>query len=222
MVITAYLDDQEPQGGKRRNTRRNLRLQTQGISAARGATEVLIHNISASGLLLESQNALAPGEEIVIELPHAGTTAARVVWASGRLYGCEFDVALSAGALSAVELRSTVSRDIASPDKQLASPPAEDFGHRLKQLRKAKGLTQAQMASQLGVSMPAICAWETGKARPRDARMKALATALGIPMSELFGPDVPEMLEDLLARSREQIARVVGTTPDKIRIMIEI
>jgi transcriptional regulator with XRE-family HTH domain len=222
MVITAYLDDQEQQGGKRRNARRNLRLQTQGISAARGAAEVLIHNISASGLLLESQAALAPGEEIAIELPHAGTTAARVVWASGRLYGCEFDVALSAGALSAVELRSTVSRDIASPDKQLASPPAEVFGHRLKQLRKAKGLTQAQMASQLGVSMPAICAWETGKARPRDARMKALATALGIPMSELFGPDVPEMLEDLLARSREQIARVVGTTPDKIRIMIEI
>ena len=222
MVITAYLDDQEQQGGKRRNARRNLRLQTQGISAARGATEVLIHNISVSGLLLESEAALAPGEEIAIELPHAGTTAARVIWASGRLYGCEFDVALSAGALSAVELRSTVSRDIASSDKQLASPPAEDFGHRLKQLRKAKGLTQAQMASQLGVSMPAICAWETGKARPRDARMKALATALGIPMSELFGPDVPEMLEDLLARSREQIARVVGTTPDKIRIMIEI
>ncbi|HWT41837.1 MAG TPA: helix-turn-helix domain-containing protein [Sphingopyxis sp.] len=222
MVITAYLDDQEQQGGKRRNARRNLRLPTRGISAARGATEVLIHNISASGLLLESEAALAPGEEIAIELPHAGTTAARVIWASGRLYGCEFDVALSAGALSAVELRSTVSRDIASSDKQLASPPAEDFGHRLKQLRKAKGLTQAQMASQLGVSMPAICAWETGKARPRDARMKALANALGIPMSELFGPDVPEMLEDLLARSREQIARVVGTTPDKIRIMIEI
>ena len=222
MVITAYLDDQEQQGGKRRNARRNLRLQTQGVSTASGAAEVLVHNISASGLLLESQVALAPGEEIAIDLPHAGTTAARVIWASGRLYGCEFDVALSAGALSAVELRSTVSRDIASPDKQPASPPAEDFGHRLKQLRKAKGLTQAQMASQLGVSMPAICAWETGKARPRDSRMKALANALGIPMSELFGPDVPEMLEDLLARSREQIARVVGTTPDKIRIMIEI
>lgn len=222
MVITAYLDDQEQQGGKRRNARRNLRLQTQGVSTASGAAEVLVHNISASGLLLESQVALVPGEEIAIDLPHAGTTAARVVWASDRLYGCEFDVALSAGALSAVELRSTVSRDIASPDKQPASPPAEDFGHRLKQLRKAKGLTQAQMASQLGVSMPAICAWETGKARPRDSRMKALANALGIPMSELFGPDVPEMLEDLLARSREQIARVVGTTPDKIRIMIEI
>lgn len=222
MVITAYLDDQEQQGGKRRNARRNLRLQTQGVSTASGAAEVLVHNISASGLLLESQVALAPGEEIAIDLPHAGTTAARVVWASDRLYGCEFDVALSAGALSAVELRSTVSRDIASPDKQPASPPAEDFGHRLKQLRKAKGLTQAQMASQLGVSMPAICAWETGKARPRDSRRKALASALGIPMSELFGPDVPEMLEDLLARSREQIARVVGTTPDKIRIMIEI
>jgi transcriptional regulator with XRE-family HTH domain len=222
MVITAYLEDHAPQGGKRRNNRRNLRLQTQGASAARGAAEVLIHNISASGLLLESRIVLAPGEEIAIELPHAGMTAARVVWASGQLYGCEFEVALSAGALSAVELRSTVSRDIASPDKQPSSPPAEDFGVRLKQLRKAKGMTQAQMAAQLGVSMPAICAWETGKARPRDARMKALANALGIPMSELFGPDVPEMLEDLLAKSREQIARVVGTTPDKVRIMIEI
>lgn len=221
MAITAYLEEHKQQKGRRRSTRRNLRLETQGISAAHGATEVLVHNISASGLLLESRLALVPNEEISIILPHAGTTAARVVWASGQLYGCEFDVALSAGALSAVELRSTVSRDIASPDKQV-SPSVEAFGVRLKQLRKAKGLTQAQMASELGVSMPAICAWETGKARPRDARMKALAKALGIPMTELFGPDVPELLDDLLARSRDQIARVVGTTPDKVRILIEI
>jgi len=221
MAITAYLEDDKQQKGTRRSARRNLRLETQGVSAAHGATEVLVHNISASGLLLESRLPLAPNEEIAIELPHAGKTAARVVWASGELYGCEFDAALSAGALSAVELRSTVSRDIASPDKQ-APLPVEDFGVRLKQLRKAKGMTQAQMASQLGVSMPAICAWETGKARPRDTRMKALAAALGIPMSELFGPDVPEMLDDLLARSREQIARMVGTTPDRVRILIEI
>lgn len=221
MAITAYLEDDKPQKGKRQSARRNLRLETQGVSAAHGATEVLVHNISASGLLLESRLPLAPNEEIAIELPHAGTTAARVVWASGQLYGCEFDVALSAGALSAVELRSTVSRDIASPGKP-APAAVEDFGVRLKQLRKAKGLTQAQMASQMGVSMPAICAWETGKARPRDGRMKALANALGIPMSELFGPDVPELLEDLLTRSREQIARMVGTTPDKVRILIEI
>lgn len=221
MAITAYLENDEPKSGKRQSIRRNLRLETQGVSAAHGATEVLVHNISMSGLLLESRLPLAPNEEISIELPHAGTTAARVIWASGELYGCEFDVALSAGALSAVELRSTVSRDISSLDKH-APVPVEDFGVRLKQLRKAKGMTQGQMAAQLGVSMPAICAWETGKARPRDARMKALANALGIPMSELFGPDVPELLDDLLARSREQIARMVGTTPDKVRILIEI
>ena len=153
MAITAYLEDDRQPKGKRRSTRRNLRLETQGVSAAHGATEVLVHNISASGLLLESRLPLAPNEEIEIELPHAGTTAARVVWASGQLYGCEFDVALSAGALSAVELRSTVSRDISSPDKP-ASAPVEEFGFRLKQLRKAKGLTQAQMASQLGVNKP--------------------------------------------------------------------
>jgi transcriptional regulator with XRE-family HTH domain len=221
MAITAYLEDDKQQKGKRQSTRRNLRLETQGVSAAHGATEVLVHNISVSGLLLESRLPLAPNEEISIELPHAGATAAKVVWASGALYGCEFDVALSAGALSAVELRSTVSRDISSPDKHVPVR-VEDFGVRLRQLRKAKGMTQAQMASQLGVSMPAICAWETGKARPRDARMKALANALGIPMSELFGPDVPELLDDLLARSREQIARMVGTTPDRVRILIEI
>ena len=200
MAITAYLEDDKQKTGNRQSIRRNLRLETQGVSAAHGATEVLVHNISASGLLLESRLSLAPNEEIAINLPHAGVTAAKVIWASGDLYGCEFDVALSAGALS----------------------PVEAFGVRLKQLRKAKGMTQGQMAAQLGVSMPAICAWETGKARPRDARMKALANALGIPMSELFGPDVPELLDDLLVRSREQIARMVGTTPDKVRIMIEI
>lgn len=36
------------------------------------------------------------------------------------------------------------------------------IGSNIAALRKAKGLTQEQLASQLGVSAPAVSKWETG------------------------------------------------------------
>ncbi len=40
------------------------------------------------------------------------------------------------------------------------------FSDRLKQLRKEKGLTQANLAERLGVSKGTVAMWETGKRMP--------------------------------------------------------
>ena len=87
MAITAHLEElQHPA----REHRRELRLEAHGATASGVVTNVLIHNISATGLLLEARSGLTVGERIGIDLPHAGETTATVVWASGALFGCEF------------------------------------------------------------------------------------------------------------------------------------
>lgn len=226
MAIAAHLDEVSDSSGQPRLPRRQLRLATQGQTAIGGATDVLIHNVSATGLLLESRIVLAAGERIEIDLPHARTTGARVIWSSGVLYGCQFDAPISVATLSAAQLRGTTDRavDVGPPQPATAEARASDEapGARLQRLRKQSGLTLARLATELGVSKPTVWAWEQGKARPAQHRLDALAKALGVPKSELLGKRASPVGAELLARSREQIATAFGTTPDRVRIMIEL
>lgn len=181
---------------------------------------MLIHNISPTGLLLQGDVGLAVGEAIDIDLPEAGMISAIAVWQSGDLFGCQFAAPISSAALSAAQLRGT-NPEVDIPG--LPGPAAdESFGVRLQRLRKARGLTLAQVAGELGVSKPTVWAWENGKARPIEDRTAALAALMGVPESELvIGRDTTNQRE-LLARCREQIASAIGTTPDRIRIAIEL
>ncbi len=83
--------------------------------------EVQIHNISGTGLLFESDIKLVACDRIEIELPHAGDITAVVIWASGRLFGCQFEGPVSSATLSAVELKSAVA---AAPELTTAIAPA--------------------------------------------------------------------------------------------------
>lgn len=220
MAISAHFEDLPQSGITPRDQRRKLLLEARG-STASGAAAVLVHNISTTGLLLESDAALADGEAIEIELPHAGGTRARVVWTSGRLAGCQFDSPISPAALSAAQLQSA-----AAPQADLAASahalPDEVLGVQLQRLRKARGLTLAQVAQLLGVSKPTVWAWERGKAHPVESRLEALAEALGVTREELLPGRTAPALRTLLARCRDQIASAVGTSPTNVRIMIEL
>jgi transcriptional regulator with XRE-family HTH domain len=221
MAIPARWEEAAEFAGSPREPRRTLRLETQGALASGHATNVMLHNVSATGLLLESTVALAVGETLEIDLPHAGAKPARVIWASGALYGCQFDTPISVAALSAAQLRSAVAEQVDLTPRADA-PPEESFAVRLHRLRKERGLSLGRIATQLGVSKPTVWAWEQGTARPVESRIDGLAEALGVERAELMASRNPSGLRDALARSREQIAQLVGTTPDKIRIMIDL
>jgi len=212
--------------GKPRADRRRLLLETQGALESGGDTQVVVHNFSQSGVLLESQVDLDVGEAIELDLPEAPQTRARVIWASGRLYGCAFENGISHATLSAVQLRSAAQPEIGlSPVPSPAGPSAiggESLGEKLHRLRKLRGLTQGELANRLGVSKPTVWAWEQGRARPIEDRLEAIAEALGVESGDLRPSRTVPGLTDLIARCREQIAAVVETTPDKVRIMIEL
>lgn len=58
-------------------------------------------------------------------------------------------------------------------------------GEKIKTVRMKKGLSQRQVAEQLGVSQPAYLEWEHGDSVPNWARMKSIARVLEISLDEL-------------------------------------
>lgn len=221
MAIPAFIEKAAPSDGKARSARRKLRLQLHGTRAGGGDLTVSVHNISATGLLLEGDVALTLGDGIDIVLPHAGATRAKVIWASGVLYGCQFDTPISAATLSAALLRAVVGAD-REEDVASRARDAESFGVRLHRLRTARRLTQVQIAAKLGVSEQSISAWEQDKARPKAGRMKALAILLDVEITELLGIDEANSLSDVVARAKAQVAEAAAVSTDNIKIIIEI
>ena len=223
MAMTVYLNDTPRAAGKGRASRRQLRLPLHGSKAAGTEIEALVHNISATGMLVESDATLDIGEVIEVNLPHSGKTAAKIIWTSARLVGCQFEMPISPATLSAAQLRSVVVETDAQQLAEAGAPASiETFGGRLQRLRIARELTQGQLAAHLGVSEPSISAWELDKARPKASRMEALSEALGVEVSELLGFDGSETLGTLIARAKQQIARAAGIGVDGVRITIEI
>lgn len=70
-----------------------------------------------------------------------------------------------------------------------AVPAARSIGDRIKQARKARGLSQADIARRVGVSQPAIANWESGVHDPRRLMLAKLAEVLEAPLDWLAAGD---------------------------------
>ena len=57
---------------------------------------------------------------------------------------------------------------------------------KIKELRIAAGLTQAQLADAMGVTQGMVAAWEQGANYPRADKLPALAKALGVSINDLY------------------------------------
>ena len=62
-------------------------------------------------------------------------------------------------------------------------------GQTIKRLREEKGLTQGQLAEQIGVSSKAVSKWETSKGLPDISLIEPLSQALGVSVMELMSGD---------------------------------
>ena len=61
------------------------------------------------------------------------------------------------------------------------------IGKRLKEVRKSKGITQSQLAEQIGVSVSAVKKWEQDQVDPNTAALMSIAVALNVSLDYLFG-----------------------------------
>ena len=63
------------------------------------------------------------------------------------------------------------------------------IGERIRQARKSRGLSQADLARRIGVTQPAIANWESGVHDPRRLTLAKLADALESPLDWLAAGD---------------------------------
>ena len=86
------------------------------------------------------------------------------------------------------------------------------FQENLKNYRKAKGLTQEDLAVRLHVVRQTISKWEKGLSVPDAALLVRLSEVLEVPVSQLLGAPLPpesstDQVAEQLARINEQLAQ---------------
>ncbi len=216
MPIPAHFEDLPVDPRHPRAARRQLRLESEGFTASGQTARVLIHNVSATGLLLESADILAEDEQLEIALPQVGSAAAHIVWTSENFYGCRFDTPLPASALGALELHSQMTAAPAPVE------PGDTLPVRIARLRKEQGLTLEALAALVNVSKPTVWAWEQGKARPTPERITALAERLGVAEEELRTGRDGDALAKALSQARNVVAKAFGVDPARVKVSIEL
>ena len=103
--LLAHIAEPAETADRRRMRRRTLRLD---VAARTATTEsaVVIHDLSRTGLLIETDADFEVGETFVLILPEIGAAPARIVRADGKRFGCEFLSPVPASAVSAALLKT--------------------------------------------------------------------------------------------------------------------
>jgi transcriptional regulator with XRE-family HTH domain len=92
------------------------------------------------------------------------------------------------------------------------------FGERLQNIRKARGLTQVQLAEAAETTQRAVSYYETEAGFPPAPAVIALAKALGITTDELLGvkpPKVERVSDDSEARRQWKRFQMIATLPER-------
>ena len=181
---------------------------------------VRLYNLSATGVLIESSQALRLGEQIETAFSENDVASGKIGWTGVRLYGCQF-----AEPVASALLEKAVWRRLDDTENGNSQPQFVDtFGARLLRLRTARGLSQMEVAEQLGITPVAISNWESDRSQPRQHRMSDLAKILGVPSQQLVAHSGvhPESLPEVLASSKVQIANLLGVNAANVKISVDL
>lgn len=89
-------------------------------------------------------------------------------------------------------------------------------GARIKQARKARGLTQKQLGAISGTSEITIRQYELGKRQPRLEQLQRIATALGVHILDLvgIGEELDKYVVEIDGITQEQFEELNKKFPD--------
>jgi transcriptional regulator with XRE-family HTH domain len=98
------------------------------------------------------------------------------------------------------------------------------LGPRLRQLRTLKGVTQASMAQELGISESMYRNWEAGRQEPLISVAPRIAAAFGVAVWELFGSAYDLLpsgstVEDEMEALRLEVTKL---PPEKRRMLTQM
>ena len=214
MTVSAYLSTMAANAGEPVL----IQIRLADTRAMEGQTQILVHNISEYGFIIESDGEIAVGQRLEFKLPHGSAARGEVAWISEKLAGCNFDIPISRASLDDGRLHDAVAKENDSTD---SARYLESLGLRIRRLRLALMMSQGQLAKQMSVSVPAVCGWEADRIRPKPRRMDELAKILGVSLPELLGHQETANLQRQIAKARQAIAKAVGVSEDRVRINID-
>lgn len=91
----------------------------------------------------------------------------------------------------------------------------DKLNDRLKQFRKANGLTQANMAKRLGISQPAYQQIEAGESESmRVSTLRKICVEFNISADELLGIEKPKIVE--IATKPNRYMPIAGAPMPKV------
>lgn len=93
------------------------------------------------------------------------------------------------------------------------------IGENIKRLRKAKNVTQEQIAEVLGISVTAVSKWERNETYPDITLLFPLAHYFEVSLDELMGYD-EEKIQAEIAKTLEDYRSLWLTEPEKARALI--
>ncbi|MBR3318380.1 MAG: helix-turn-helix transcriptional regulator [Atopobiaceae bacterium] len=87
-----------------------------------------------------------------------------------------------------------------------------EFSEKLQELRKARSLTQEQLAAELYVSRTAVSKWESGRGYPSIDSLREISRFFSVTIDELISPDevVSAAQEDKRTFTRRYASLVCG------------
>lgn len=78
---------------------------------------------------------------------------------------------------------------------------------RIREMREASGITNAELARSCRVRPVSVCQWESGEANPLASKLPMIAAVLGCEIRDLYEPDeLRAASEAAAARVREKAA----------------
>lgn len=95
------------------------------------------------------------------------------------------------------------------------------IGERIREIRKAQGLTQKELGHRLGLSYQSIAQWENGLRSPKLETILKIAQALGVRMEDLTGLETFDTGADFDKRRKELLsqAQAAGDSADSLTII---
>jgi len=98
----------------------------------------------------------------------------------------------------------------------------QDVGKRLKELRKAQGLTQTQLAELLGISQQLVAFYEGGHQRIAIDLLPDVARLLGVSVEELLGLSQSPARRGPTPKFQQQLERINRLPRSKQRFVMEM
>lgn len=96
------------------------------------------------------------------------------------------------------------------------------LGTRIAERRKTLGLTQQQLADEIGIAQQTLAHYEVGRLRVAAALLPAFAKALNLSFEELFGEPTKAGKRGPAPRLQEQIERIGSLPRSKQRMLLDM